>query len=434
MSEEFYGFRLSEVEDPPGLMLEHGEGAGLIHYQVEMITGNSIPGLLGAAVRRRDDLFSICYHSVEYIPLGVYLKKEGITRDQFILMVNHLKNIFREIKKYFLSPDSIVLAERYIYVKEGLKDMALLYIPGELRQDINTSLRDLLISIIAHSEDAADPDMARFTKSIKEGGVSINNLDRFIMEFFTRYEKFKTVSLPGPEGHPGPDPPDRPESQGRSTGKRTGIYAGGAIAAAVFAVAAAGEKAPGLQTAAGLLLALISAGAVLYIYLKTRAAGVGREKEDSSQGPGAAERSAGGPAADSVPRAKTPGAGVFVPLVYKKAEKKMELPPTQGSPGNGAPVLKISREGKEEIVLIDKKEFYIGRSRAVADYGEISDEGVEKIHAKIISSDTGYQIMDLGTEKGTYVNGQRIESSRPHRIKYKDVIMLAGLELVFDQG
>ena len=428
--EVFSGFSLLEVKDPPSLVLEPREGAGVIHYQVEMITGNSIPGLLGAAVRRRDDLFSICYHTEEYIPLGVYLKKEGITRDQFILLVSQLKNIFREIRKYFLSPASIVLEERYIYVKEGLKDIALLYIPADLRQDMNTSLRDLLISIMAHSGDAADPDMARFTAGIKEGGAGINNLDRLLMEFFTR-NNFKTVTLPGPEL------PDRPGSQVIKAGKRTGIYAGGAIGAAVIAVAAAaaGEKAPGMQTAAGLLLALGSVGVVLYIYLKTRAAGVGGKTEETAPGSGEAERSAEGRAAGPAPRAKKPGAGIFVPLVYKKADQRIEPPPAQkGSPGNGAPVLRISREGKEETVLIDKKEFYIGRSRAVADYGDISDEGVEKIHAKIISSDTGYQIVDLDTEKGTYVNGQRIDSRRPHRIDYKDVIVLAGLELVFDQG
>lgn len=75
--EVFSGFSLLEVKDPPSLVLEPRENAGVIHYQVEMITGNSIPGLLGAAVRRRDELFSICYHTEEHIPLGVYLKKEG---------------------------------------------------------------------------------------------------------------------------------------------------------------------------------------------------------------------------------------------------------------------------------------------------------------------------------------------------------------------
>jgi len=437
VSETFWGFSLLEVEEPPSLVLEPREGAGIIEYQVEMITCNSIPGLLGASVRRRDDLFSIYYHIGGYIPLGVYLKKEGITRDQFILLVSQLKNIFREIKKFFLTPNSIILSERHIYTKEGLKEIALLYLPADLRQDIDTSLRDLLLGIIARSGDAAEPDMERFTSSIKEGGVSINNLDRLLMEFFTQNKAFKTVNLPVPEVASAPDLTELQDSRRLKAGIRTGIYAGGALGAAAFtmAVSVAGEKFPGVQVAAGLLLALGSAGAVLYVFLRTRATGEGGKPEDRAPRSKEAQIYPQGQSAGPAPRPKKPGAGIFVPLVYKKFEKKIEPPPDQkGFNGNGGPVLRISREDKEEIIFIDKKEFYIGRSDAVADFSDISDDGVERIHAKIISGDTGYQIMDLDSEKGTYVNGKRIESRRPHLLNYKDVIVMAGLELVFDQG
>jgi hypothetical protein len=127
--------------------------------------------------------------------------------------------------------------------------------------------------------------------------------------------------------------------------------------------------------------------------------------------------------------------GLFVPVVYKKAGKKKDSTAEErGGTGKGTARLVMTREGKEETIALDKKEFFIGGNKAVADYGETADPELEPLHAKIFKRDEAYSIVDLDSERGTHVNGQRIESSRPHRIRHRDVIALGGLAFVFEEG
>lgn len=445
MPVELSGFNIV-IEDLHCLVLEPAEGAELIDYQVEMITGNSIPGLLSADARRRDNLVTICYNTEKFISLRAYLNSMGITRDQFVLLINHLKSIFREARRFLLTEESLILEEEYIFVKEDLKEIALLYVPGKIRQNLDASLQDLLLRVIARSADAGEPDMARLVENLKEKNVQVHNLDSLIKQFFVQDKDFKNLTAPyaeascGHDSQAGRPPANNTDVKGKeqleaSTGKIGRFYLFGAIAAAVLltlALSSAGKSLPGLQAAAGGLLALGSAGAVLYVFLKTREtsdkAGISRAVAGAAAAEGLSESAGGEVSRHSI----SLRGGFFVPVVYKKAVKKTDRQAINRMDFDKIPLLRIVKEGKEATIELGKKEFYIGRSRAVADYGDIDDKGVEPLHAKIINRDNELLIVDLGSEKGTYVNGQRIDSGRPCPIRSGDVIVLAGQEFVFD--
>ncbi len=69
----------------------------------------------------------------------------------------------------------------------------------------------------------------------------------------------------------------------------------------------------------------------------------------------------------------------------------------------------LVREKTSEKIMIDKDEFYIGKSKQDCSYAVSDNKAVSRRHAKIISSDGRFYIKDLESTNKTYVNGQEIE-------------------------
>ncbi|HHV76675.1 MAG TPA: FHA domain-containing protein [Syntrophothermus lipocalidus] len=101
--------------------------------------------------------------------------------------------------------------------------------------------------------------------------------------------------------------------------------------------------------------------------------------------------------------------------------------------GEPFPVLRIKRAEEEEIIPINKPEFYIGRNREAVDYCEADNPSIGRVHAKIIRQDGAYYIVDLESKNGTYLNGERLSSNVPYPLSFKDKIRLANIEYTFDQ-
>jgi len=98
------------------------------------------------------------------------------------------------------------------------------------------------------------------------------------------------------------------------------------------------------------------------------------------------------------------------------------------------PVLKIDRNGVEEIILINKPEFIIGRNTDVVDYYEANNNNIGRTHTKIISQNDDYFIVDIDSKNGTFLNGIRLNSGEANPLKYKDQIRLANVEYTFDEA
>jgi pSer/pThr/pTyr-binding forkhead associated (FHA) protein len=87
--------------------------------------------------------------------------------------------------------------------------------------------------------------------------------------------------------------------------------------------------------------------------------------------------------------------------------------------------------------LLGRVNFTIGRSiegQAVipdvnfAQY-DAFDHGVSRLHAEIRLKSDGVYIVDLDSANGTSVNGERLETLKPKRIKHGDIIQLGRMRL-----
>jgi hypothetical protein len=86
------------------------------------------------------------------------------------------------------------------------------------------------------------------------------------------------------------------------------------------------------------------------------------------------------------------------------------------------------RAGRE--LILSKNETTVGRAES-CDIGIFGDNGIEKLHARIIQNKNRYLLADANTPGGTYLNEQRITSPQP--LKSGDAIRVGGSVLRFSE-
>src|SRR5688572_9623023 len=65
-----------------------------------------------------------------------------------------------------------------------------------------------------------------------------------------------------------------------------------------------------------------------------------------------------------------------------------------------------SSAGIGRMQRIDKPEVVLGRSTDAQ--FQVEDDGISRKHAKVMRSANGFQLVDLGSTNGTYLNGARV--------------------------
>jgi pSer/pThr/pTyr-binding forkhead associated (FHA) protein len=62
---------------------------------------------------------------------------------------------------------------------------------------------------------------------------------------------------------------------------------------------------------------------------------------------------------------------------------------------------------------------------------QVSGPGVSRHHARILATTTGFVLADLGSQNGTFVNGERVTE---HELLDGDRVMIGDVELVYRFG
>ena len=89
------------------------------------------------------------------------------------------------------------------------------------------------------------------------------------------------------------------------------------------------------------------------------------------------------------------------------------------------------------ITIQDTQEFILGRKSTAATHEELVDlttvggfeEGVSHKHAMIRRTETGYEILDLGSTNGTWVNKNRLIPNQPYPLESEAQIYLGRLSV-----
>jgi hypothetical protein len=119
----------------------------------------------------------------------------------------------------------------------------------------------------------------------------------------------------------------------------------------------------------------------------------------------------------------------------------MPQPPSAGghAPAGGTVVLDRSPRPKHVAILIDRRDASKRHDlRAETDIGRaqtnaiaIADTTVSRQHARIRLQDDRFELFDLASANGTFINGQKVE--QPRTLTDGDVVRFGDVEFVFKQ-
>lgn len=84
-----------------------------------------------------------------------------------------------------------------------------------------------------------------------------------------------------------------------------------------------------------------------------------------------------------------------------------------------------------QVVPITEDSFMIGRNARKCHYCISGDDTVSTVHVCIGSDKSGSVVMDLGAMNGTFVNGRKLQSMMPQRLRDRDEIRIGNQVFVF---
>jgi len=88
----------------------------------------------------------------------------------------------------------------------------------------------------------------------------------------------------------------------------------------------------------------------------------------------------------------------------------------------------ISKNGVEEVIHFLDDRFIIGRNQSGVHYVDTT-EGISRVHCELVKSDNIFQVRDLGSLNGSYLNGELLVSYKAYPFKFGDLLKIVSTEI-----
>ncbi len=119
---------------------------------------------------------------------------------------------------------------------------------------------------------------------------------------------------------------------------------------------------------------------------------------------------------------------------HNTSAERPGTPPEQSTYSDGSCTIIAINAPVNLAIEVNKDEFVIGKKADSVD-GVISfNKMISRIHCKIIRKNNGFNVVDLRSANGTYVNRMRIQPDVPYPIKNGDILKLANSEFKVQIG
>lgn len=453
----------------------------LIGYQVEMLLNNRVPGLLPLELRRNDRLLALYYHLEGFTGLAGYLQRD-LDAIAFLDVLDSILQALSESQEYLLNLESFVLEEELIFIRPGTPEIGLVYIPAALKNDAATSLGELAVRIAGRLPDDNGEIKKGLIQAARDQDLTVSKMQKALnrLRIFTLQAEEMPFLQTAPDrdfqefwGEKAPGA-GRPPSTGqiltglwRRVKARTCYWlerVGAGTSQPQYKNNAAypesGTARKGLQQidllagGEGAPFSHYEDNTSYSVFPSVREgvqfdplAGIGDSRcwhfnnvsphpETLSVKSGlrfnhlAMEADVCPPSDDLLPVNCSPDTfsrtGSVIPLETDQQNTWVHQQYRR------YPVLKIRQSGREETVIVDRDDFRLGRSQALADYWTDNNRLLGRVHARIVRRGDSYHLIDLYSRNGTYLNGRRLEPACPALLRSGDLIHLANLEIRFE--
>lgn len=155
------------------------EPIGGEEYEYEMLKENKISNLLPLQIKQVNQKKYLLYSAAGVKPFWITIQKMWITGGQLYILVDSLLHALKELNRYFLSADNLVLERECLFLDLSRFQFHFLYVPG-YQQDIFIQMEKLMEYLIG-----------KIDYNEKEGAIFAYGLYRLLKEETTDLEEIQ---------------------------------------------------------------------------------------------------------------------------------------------------------------------------------------------------------------------------------------------------
>jgi hypothetical protein len=404
----------------------------ILDFQVEMLTGNNIAGILNFDLRYSNGDTFFYYDITSKLALSQYIRRKT-KKAHIIRILASVCDILTNCRGYLLSDKNFLFDGDYIFINPSTLEVFMVYIPIKTEEIAVEKLRRLISYIAVNSNSMESEDchsvlyhivnfcrgdafntaeFSRFLKGLASGNNDMENTEcrndpnNLLNKKNERLEKVSDSIQTD----------KREKSEKRKEGKspKQGrvllcillqVLILTAVSLVVYISKPIHKNSVSTYAGIGMIAGAIDMLAVRWL-LKGRRDSTLKKREEKPLR--TAERHS------------------------RKAENIVQRNDTILLQDSNCkyPCLKCLSDGINEEIKITKSGFVIGRLKDQVDH-VMDNKAVGKVHAVITEKDGEYYIKDLNSRNGTYINNTRIECNKEFPVKNGDTITIANRDYMF---
>lgn len=458
----------------------------VIHYQLQMLANNSIPGVLKADTIGLDGEIRLQYEITSLVPVKKLLERRKMSRNDVLTLINQIVSMLESLEQYLLDADLIVFDSTYIYVDPQDMKLGFVYLPlinMEWNPDsLKSFLINLIINDIRFADEPSDDFLQRLIELLKNEDFKLSSLKTYIKDM-DRVKPMPIMNAPPVNTQSvieekelihsliKPQIKDVIKTTKMCYPIKSYIIMGSAVGALILfclVLVISGIMSPSNPDSLMSLFGfLMIDGAVAYlVYTKVFTPDKKVEKIVLPQKVEYVNKAFPVPVPPLIKQEVNPSKQGF-PLIAKIAKSEAAPAETMGqgdkniAPDFGRkaiepkkpvltspipqykdrtvildsgslklPHLKRKQGNNIETIILKNFPFMLGRLEGQVDYC-LNNPAIGKLHAEIKNTPEGFFISDMNSLNGTFVNDERVQTGKDSIIKNGDRIILSNEEFVF---
>lgn len=376
-------------------------------FQQKMVLQNEISGLLTMEQRKIDSEYQYYYNITDKISLVNYYTKNKISSKDIKFLFQNIIKLIQDARAYLLEPDNFLLQEDTIFFNSSGTQIYLCF--HELNQvavrEQMIKLAELLMELIDYKEEQAIILTYGLYKVLRDDTCNFRNIEETI-EKYSEERKIISKKIAMSEEalasteKPSLDAQIIDKKSDRKELKRTNLI--NALASILFITVVVREKLifyhHSNQINIGRLIiciiSLVIFNVIIYRFTNHIESQVLNRKSN-------------------------------LPYYPEECEEEGTI-----LIANFTLQYVLQREGGTEQLKIDSFPFVLGSGREGVS-GVVQYVGISKRHAIIEEKESSYQVMDLNSTNGTFLNGELLNPMEPYTLMNGDKITLANITYQF---
>lgn len=376
-------------------------------FQQKMVLQNEISGLLKVEQRKIDSEYQYYYDIIDKISLVNYYTKNKILSKDIKFLFQNIIKLIQDARAYLLEPDNFLLQEDTIFFNSSGTQIYLCF--HELNQvavrEQMIKLAELLMELIDYKEEQAIILTYGLYKVLRDDTCNFRNIEETIEKYS---EERKIISKKIAMSEEVLASTEKPSLNARTIDKkldtkelkRTNLI--NALASILFITVVVKEKLMFYHYSNHIdigrliicIISLVIFNVIIYRFTNHIKNQVLNHKSN-------------------------------LPYYPEECEEEGTI-----LIANFTLQYVLQREGGTEQLKIDSFPFVLGSGKEGVS-GVVQYVGISKRHAIIEEKESSYQIMDLNSTNGTFLNGELLNPMEPYTLMNGDKITLANITYQF---